>query len=138
MGFTSLEFAYFDYCESGHLKINSADQLVEGREGQIGEFDGPHSDMSWALGMASTIRDCAYQGWYDKPNFNHWLFPPTKFQKWTRDEWTEFSLGQGVSNLSTAIDYANWEQPDIFDINSPVNTYRLKGHGNPTAISLHQ
>jgi len=41
MGFNSLEFAYFDCCQSGRLKINAQDQLVVGQPGQIGVFDGP-------------------------------------------------------------------------------------------------
>ena len=38
----------------GRLKINANNQLVEGQPGQIGIFDGPHSDMSLALGMGET------------------------------------------------------------------------------------
>jgi hypothetical protein len=51
MGFDSLEFAPFDMCYGGHLKINANDELVKSQPGQIGTLYGPHSDISLALGM---------------------------------------------------------------------------------------
>jgi hypothetical protein len=94
--------------------------------------------MSLALGMGSTIRDCAYQGWYDEAKIRSAWYPPTDFQKWTRDEWAELAKGIGVSNLYTAISEAIDGQTSFMDPNAPVNTYRLKGNGDITAISLHQ
>jgi hypothetical protein len=133
MGFDSLVFAEFNACYSGRLKINASDQLVIGQSGQVGVFDGPHCDMSFALGMASTSRDCAYQGWYDKSKVS---LTPTDFQKFTRDEWYTFS--QAGENLFTAVQYATGRQTSFFDPNAPVNTYRLRGNGSQMAIELHQ
>jgi len=135
MGFHCLEFAYFNCCYSGRLKINSLDQLVEGQPGQIGNFDGPHSDMSFALGMVDTVNDRAFQGWYDKPYFM--LNGQSPFNKWTVDEWNNLALGEGYSNLDTAIQAAIRGQTSFVDPYDPVNTYRLKGHGLLTGIRLH-
>jgi len=134
MGFHTLEFAYFNACYSGRLKINANNQLVVGQPGQDGVLDGPVSDMSYALGMASGYGDHAYQGWYDKANV---AFPNiTEFQKWTRDEW--YSLGElGVQNyLDDAIIYAIDHQTYFSDPNDPVNQYRLKGEGYMFNIRL--
>lgn len=135
MGFNSLEFAYFNCCYSGQLKINTNNELVEGQRGHIGGFDGPHSDMSYALGMASTNRNCAYQGWYGKPYFT--LDGSSPFNKWTVDEWSKLSLGVAGGDLSTAIQYAISKQTSFMDPNAPVNTYRIKGHGFINEIGLH-
>jgi hypothetical protein len=70
MGFDSLEFVYSDACYGGHLKINANNDLVEGQPGYMGGFDGPHSDMSIALGMGETSKTRFYQGWYDKAWFS--------------------------------------------------------------------
>jgi hypothetical protein len=135
MGFHSLEFAYFNCCYAGRLKINANNQLVIGQQGQIGVFDGPHSDMSYALGMANTNRDCAFQGWYDKAWFA--LNGASPFSKWTLDEWSELSEGVVGGDLYTAIQYAISRQTSFLDPNAPVNTYRLKGQGLLNAIGLH-
>ena len=135
MGFNYLEFAYFDCCYSGRLKINSYNQLVEGQPGQIGVFDGPHSDMSLALGMGDTSRSRAYQGWYNPVPIG--MPPPwseDEYQKWTRLEW-EY-LGEGY-DLYWALMYVINEQTD-FSPGAPVNNYRLKGQGLITDIELNR
>jgi hypothetical protein len=135
MGFHTLKFAHFNCCYTGRLKINASNQLVIGQPGQGGVFDLPHSDMSYALGMANTNRDCAFQGWYDEAWFGIGGLSP--FSKWTLDEWSNLALGPPVGNLDTAIQYAISRQTSFMDPNAPVNTYRLKGHGFLSGISLH-
>jgi hypothetical protein len=132
MGFHYLEFAYFNCCYSGRLKINASNQLVIGQPGQSGVFDLPQSDMSYALGMANTDRDCAYQGWYDKANYD--LFELTPFAKFTHDEWSRLAVGY---DLYMAIQYAISQQTSFLDPNAPPNSYRLRGHGLLNAIYLH-
>jgi hypothetical protein len=134
MGFSYLEFAYFDFCYSGRLKINASNQLVQGQPGQQGIFDIPHSDMSFALGMAGSGRSNFYQGWYDKALSGP--FPPpineTEYQRWSRIEW--YQLEDGM-NLYEALDYVISQQTH-FDVNDPVNCYRLKGEGYLEDIEL--
>jgi hypothetical protein len=134
MGFTSLEFAYFDCCYGGRLKISSHGYLVMGGSGQIGIFDGPHSDMSIALGMGNTSESCVYQGWYDMSSMTFWwtIWPASEYQKWTRLEWGK--LGEG-KNLDEALDYVIKQQTE-FGPDSPVKNYRLKGQGSFTDIKL--
>jgi len=133
MGFTALEFAYFDCCYSGHLKINASNQLVEGQAGQIGVFDGPHSDISLALGMGETSVSRAYQGWYDEvPTRLQLPLLETEYQKWTRLEWEE--LGDG-EYLYWALMHVIGEQTE-FGPDAPVNNYRLKGQGSLMDIEL--
>jgi hypothetical protein len=127
MEFTSLKFAYFDCCWSGHLRINSNDELIEGQPGQIGLFDLPHSDMSWALNMYSWDTQI-YQGWYQTiPIWEPFFKPETGYLRWTRDEWER--LGEGDS-LYDALTYVILHQTELEDPNAPVNNYRIKGHGN--------
>lgn len=133
MGFTGLEFAYFDCCYSGHLKINANNQLVEGQSGQIGIFDGPHSDISLALGMGETSVSRAYQGWYGEvPTRLQLPLLETEYQKWTRLEWDE--LGDG-EYLYWALMHVIGEQTE-FGPDAPVNNYRLKGQGSLFDIQL--
>jgi len=134
MGFQSLELAYFDCCYSGRLKINANNQLVEGQPGQIGVFDGPHSDMSYALGLASTNRDCVYHGWYDVATVSYQI---TNFNKWTQDVWNKLSIGVVGGDIYTALQYAISRQTSFVDPKAPVNTYRLKGHGMISEVGLH-
>jgi len=136
MGFNYLEFAYFDCCYSGRLKINAYNQLVEGQPGQVGVvFDGPHSDMSLALGIGNSGRSRVYQGWYDAvPIGMPPPWPEDEYQKWTRLEW-EY-LGDGY-DLYWALWYVIWEQTD-FSPGAPVNNYRLKGQGLLTDIELNR
>jgi hypothetical protein len=134
MGFNSLEFAYFDTCHSGRLKLNAIGLLAEGQPGQIGLFDGPHSDMSLALGMDDISESRVYQGWYGE---NLSDFPPvwpfeTEYQKWSRYQWE--SLGAG-NNLEQAIMETINQQTEFGD-EDPVNNYRLKGQGLLTDIRL--
>ena len=134
MGFNSLEFAYFDTCHSGRLKINSIGLLVEGQPGQMGLFDGPHSDMSLALGMDDTSESRVYQGWYGEISSN---FPPvwpfeTEYQKWSQYQWE--SLGEGNNLLQAIMDTIN--QQTEFGDEDPVNNYRLKGQGLLTDMRL--
>jgi hypothetical protein len=133
MGFYPLEFAYFDCCYSGHLKINASNQLVEGQPGQIGLFDGPHSDISLALGIGETSISRAYQGWYGLVPIRLQLpLLETEYQKWTRREWEE--LGDGES-LYWALMHVIGEQTE-FGPDAPVNNYRLKGQGSLFDIAL--
>jgi hypothetical protein len=140
MGFTSLEFAYFDCCWSGHLMINSYNMLVSGAEGQQGVvYDTPYSDMTLALGIDSPGKSRFYQGWYGESPFRCWwtiwylLFGPTEYQKWTRLEWQK--LGEGY-RLDQALNYVVSEQTE-FGQYDPVNNYRLKGHGFLLDIRLN-
>jgi hypothetical protein len=135
MGFDDLEFVYSNTCYGGRLKINASNQLVVGQPGQSGVFDLPHSDMSYALGMADTSRDCAFQGWYDKAWFA--LNGASPFSKWTLDEWSELSEGVVGGDLYTAIQYAISRQTEFDDPNAPVNKYRLRGQGYLTDIKLN-
>ncbi|MGA2914723.1 MAG: hypothetical protein ABSE89_01720 [Sedimentisphaerales bacterium] len=135
MNFHSLEFAYFNCCYSGKLKINASNQLVIGQPGQQGVFDLPQSDMSYALGIASTSRDCAYQGWYEKPWFA--LGGASPFNKWTLDEWSNLALGLPAGSLDTALQAAIKGQHSFIDPNAPANSYRLRGQGLLNAIGLH-
>jgi hypothetical protein len=133
MGFGSLEFAYFDCCYSGHLKINANNQLVKGQPGQAGLFDIPHSDMSLALGMGNTGRSRFYQGWYwTVPIGLYPPFPEDEYQKWTRLVW-EY-LGEGY-DLYWSLHYTINEQTD-FGPDAPVNNYRLYGQGWLDDITL--
>jgi len=129
MGFCPLEFAYFDCCYSSRLKMNASNQLVEGQADQIGIFDGPHSDMSLALGMGETSVSRAYQGWYDKSWFS---LLGTEYQRWARLEWE--ALGNG-DDLYQALNYVISQQTD-FGPDAPVNNYRLKGQGSLMDIEL--
>jgi hypothetical protein len=122
-----------DCCHSGRLKISASNQLVEGQPGQIGIFDGPHSDMSLALGMGETSISRAYQGWYGKVPIRLQLpLLETEYQKWTRREWEE--LGDGES-LYWALMHVIGEQTE-FGPDDPVNNYRLKGQGSLFDIEL--
>ena len=133
MGFNSLEFAYFDTCHSGRLKINAIGLLTVGQPGQIGLFDGPHSDMSLALGMDDTSESRVYKGWYNKTESKLQVWPlETAHQKWSRYQWE--SLGEG-NNLSQAIVDTINQQTEFGD-EDPVNNYRLKGQGFITDIRL--
>lgn len=133
MGYNSLEFAFFDVCNSGRLKIGAHGYLVEGSPGQIGLFDGPHSDMSLALGMGDTSKSRIYQGWYDEVKSRLQVWPlETACQKFSRHEWE--SLGSG-NNLIQAITFAINKQT-VFGPDAPVNNYRLKGQGSLTDIRL--
>jgi hypothetical protein len=140
MGFTSLEFAYFDCCYSGRLHINSYNMLTEGREGQQGVvYDEPYSDMTLALGINDTSKSRFYQGWYDKSLYRCWwtiwylIYGPTEYQKWTRLEWQ--TLGEGY-RLDEALDEVMSEQTE-FGRYDPVNNYRFKGHGFMLDIRLN-
>lgn len=131
MGFNSLEFAYFDCCFSSCLKINANNQLVVGQPGQAGVYDGPHSDMSIALGLGEPSTSRFYQGWYGFVPIGLWPFE-NEYQRWTRLEWEE--LGDG--------EYLYWaimhviEQQTEFGPYDPVNNYRLKGQGSIFEIRL--
>jgi hypothetical protein len=131
MGFTNLEFAYFDCCYSGRLKINSSNQLVQCAPGQQGLLSMYQSDMSFALGMSSGYSDCAYQGWYDLVSSK---FPPneTEYQRWSRLEW--YGL-EDRTNLYDALIYVIGQQY-YFGTYDPVNCYRLSGMGDLTNICL--
>jgi hypothetical protein len=130
MGFDSLEFAPFDTCYGGHLKINANNDLVEGQPGAHGIFDGPHSDMSLALGMGDTSKSRIYQGWFNEPILNPlWQ---NRWSKFSQDEWK--TLGEG-GNLEEAINYAVGEQTH-FGLEDPWINWRLKGQGWLTDIEL--
>ena len=131
MGFSSLEFVQFDTCWSGRLKINANNQLVEGQPGQIGLFDGPHSDMSLALGMGETSISRVYQGWYGQYYSRLWPWS-TEYQQWTWLEWEELGNGE---NLYWALMHVIGEQIE-FGPDAPVNNYRLKGQGSLMDIEL--
>ena len=126
MGFTYVEFAYFDACFSGRLEILPNGQLVEGQPSQQGLFDYPHSDMSLALGMGETSRSRFYQGWWGPvPIGPPPPSPEDEYQTWTRLEWQK--LGEG-EDLYQALYDVIWGQTD-FGPGAPVNNYRLKGQG---------
>ncbi|MBN1787636.1 MAG: right-handed parallel beta-helix repeat-containing protein, partial [Sedimentisphaerales bacterium] len=126
MGFTSLEFAYFDCCYSGHLQINTYGMLTDGQSGYKGVvLDEPVSDITLALGIHNPNKSRFYQGWYDKPDSRIWFFPQTAFQKWTQREWE--ILGYPY-NLETALTMVFNEQTE-FGPDSPANNFRIKGQG---------
>jgi hypothetical protein len=131
MGFDSLEFAYFDCCYSGRLRINSENQLVECSPGQQGLLEVPHSDMSFALGMGETSISRFYQGWHDENFIRTWPFE-TNYQKWTQLEWQK--LGEGEDLYSALYDVI-MQQTD-FGPDDPVNNYRLKGQGDMMEVQL--
>jgi hypothetical protein len=135
MGFTSLEFVFFDCCHAGKLKIDSYDRLVKGQQGQTGVFDGPQSDMSVALGMATGVpRSCVYQSWFDDASASS----ISTFSKFAQDEWNQLALGRGFTNLYTAMGFAiGRARVDPILGTNPMNMYRLKGQGSPSEISLH-
>ena len=97
-------------------------------------FDGPHSDMSLALGIGETSVSRTYQGWYSKSPMNFWwtIWGPTEYQKWTRLEWEELANGE---SLYDALMYVISQQTE-FGIDDPVNNYRSKGQGNLADIRL--
>jgi hypothetical protein len=132
MGFSYLEFAYFDFCYSGRLKINASNQLIQGQTGQQGLFDIPHSDMSFALGMAGSGRDNFYQGWYDISWIRNIPIIPTQYQLWTQHEW--IYLGDG-EDLFSAL-YNVIQEQYFFGPLDPVNCYRLKGEFDLTNVCL--
>ena len=95
--------------------------MIEGSEGQQGLFDMPHSDMSVAMGMASSIPQI-FQGWWgevpkgDISKFNHFSI----------DEWTKL---KEEYNLYDALMYAIQQgDPDPLE-KGHLETYRLKGQG---------
>lgn len=130
MGFGFLEFAYFDTCYGGRLKIDSHDNLIEGQPGQIGYFDGPYSDMSIALGLNNPGKSRIYQGWYSEGESS--LLFETEYQKWSRYEWEE--LGKGET-LYWAVMHTINKQTE-FGPDAPVNNYRFKGQGLLTELIL--
>ncbi len=131
MSFQDIEFAYFNCCNGGKLKINANEELVIGQEGEIGIFDGPHSDMSLALGMSQPGKNRAYQGWYDEISTGD----VSKFVKWGKDQWGK--LGEGEP-LGIAISYAyGGSSQDGKTGRYPREDYRLKGRGDFTVITLH-
>ena len=108
--------------------------MVEGQPGQIGIFDGPHSDMSLALGMGETSKSRVYQGWWGRvPIGLPWPLPEDEYRRWTRIEWEE--LGDGES-LYWALWYVISQQTE-FGPDAPVNNYRLKGQGSLFDIELN-
>jgi hypothetical protein len=120
MGFNSLEFAYFNACYSGRLKINSSNQLVEGERGEVYDFDAPQSDMSFALGMSEPSRSRAYQGWHDEFFIgSRWW--ENEYQRWIRLEWEELGIGE---NLYWALYYTIQQQTEFGPLD-PVNNYVL-------------
>ena len=130
MGFDRLVFVYSDACYGGRLKIDGTGNLVEGQPGQIGLFDGPHSDLSLALQLNDTYESRAYHGWWDKG----WLgaIAQTSYQEWAKDVWLK--MGEG-KNLNEALNYAISETEDFSD-DAAVNNYRLKGQGLLTDIRI--
>jgi hypothetical protein len=130
MGFACLEFAFFDCCYTGRLKINSSHQLVEGQYSEVYDIDAPHSDMSFALGMSDTSISRFYQGWYDEAWSSFLL--QTSYQYWTQREF--HYLGNG-ENLFWALFYTIGEQTD-FRPEAPVYNYVLRGQGYQDDIVL--
>jgi len=130
--FDSLEFVYFNTCYGGRLKINANNELVEGQPGQIGLFDGPHSDMSLALGMNKPGKSRIYQGWFVESFSQYWPWEHA-YEKWSRFEWEELGNGE---NLYWAIMHTIDKQTE-FGPDAPVNNYRLKGQGLLTDLVLN-
>ncbi len=139
MGFTNLEFAYFDTCYSGRLTINEYDQLIEGQRGRYDEIyleEGPISDMSLALGLHKDIfANRGYQGWYDKNISRMWPWWPfaTDFQNWTKDMWWRLGAGDTVGEAMTI---AIGGQSSSSDPNATINCFRFKGNGEIDNIQL--
>jgi hypothetical protein len=133
MNFTNLEFAFFDCCYSGTLRINSKNELIKGQPGQEGLWDIPHSDMSIALRLDNTSTSRIYQGWYGEPILNRPDLPESEDQKWVRLEWIR--LGEGDS-IYDALFYVINQQTE-FGPEDPVNNYRLKGQGSIWDVRLN-
>jgi len=131
IGFNNLEFAYFDCCYSGRLKINENEELVEGVRGEVYDFDAPQSDMSFAIGMGEPSRSRFYQGWHDEYQIR---MPPfeTEHQKWTQLEWQHLKEGE---NLYWALYYTIQAQTEFGPLD-PVNNYVLRGQGSWMDIEL--
>jgi len=104
-----------------------------GPQEQIKTFDGPHPDMSIALGMDRPGETRIYQAWYDESTAELWPFR-SDYQKWTQDQWE--SLGDGES-LYWAIMHAIDGQSEFDDPNAPVNAKRFKGLGLFTDLILN-
>jgi hypothetical protein len=135
MQFDRIQFFYNDACYGGRLKINGAGQLVEGQPGQMGVvYDGPHSDMSLALGLQDTYEARCYHGWYDK-GWVGWAVTSNEhssYQEWGKDVWQKLREGH---NLYDALQYAISET-EWFGPTAAVNNYRLKGQGLLTDIRI--
>ncbi len=130
MSFDRLVFVYSDSCYGGRLKIDGNGNLAEGQSGQIGFFDGPHSDLSLVLRLNDTYESRAFHGWWDKGVFNP--VAETTYEEWSKNIWRKMSEGR---NLEEALNYAIEETGDFSD-KTAVNNYRLKGQGLLTDIRL--
>jgi hypothetical protein len=124
-------FILSNSCYGGRLKIDAHDNLIEGQPGQIGCFDGPHSDMSIALGMYESGSNRIYQGWYGESLSQYWPWEHP-YEKWSRYEWEE--LGKGET-LYWAVMHTIDRQTE-FGSDAPVNNYRFKGIGLLTELIL--
>jgi len=123
-----LKYIHFDCCYTGRLKLTGDNRLIEGSAGQEGLFDIPHSDMSWALGMASGATQVLQGWWGEVPKGDL-----SKFNKFSIDEWTKFKEGD---NLYDALMYAiQHGDPDPLE-EGPLETYRLKGQGDLTEVRI--
>lgn len=134
MNFDRLVWFYNDACFGGRLKIDGAGNLIEGQPGQIGLFDGPYSDMSFALNMQNTYESRCYHGWWQE-GWVGWAFPAndrSTYQEWGKDVWQK--LGEG-NNLDDALKYAIHET-ELRGSESAVKNYRLKGQGSLTSIQI--
>lgn len=137
MRFDRLRLFFTDQCFGGRLKIDGTNKLVEGQTGQIGVFDGPHSDMSLALGLDNTYEARAYHGWYSYGWVGYGIATADpwreSYQKWSRNVW--FKLGESSYNLQEALEFAI-QETESFTPRAAVNNYRLKGQGDITTIRL--
>jgi hypothetical protein len=131
MQFDRLVWVYNDACYGGRLKINGADQLVEGQPGQQGlVFDGPQSDISLALYMQNTYEPRCYHGWYNPAWFGS--LHQTSYQEWGKAVWNWLHDGHDIYEaLNHAID-----ECEDFSADAAVNNYRLKGQGELTKVYL--
>lgn len=98
---------------------------MEGEPGPIGLFDGPDSDMSFALKLDDTSKDRCYHGWYDVSGG-----PLISCGDWGMAVWKK--LGEG-HNLEDALLYAI-QKTTQFGPGDAINNYRIKGPGLTTNI----
>jgi len=113
--FTHLLFAHFDVCYTARLKLDGG-ELKEGEEdGSKWMFDGPDSDMSWAL------RSPLYQGWYD-------ICPQggdSEFSEFSYIEWTELRDNEAL--FYAIMEAINNTSIDPVSGRAPYEDVRVKG-----------
>jgi hypothetical protein len=136
MNWEGLRLFYNEGCYTGRLKFTALDQLIEGQPGNLGaNYDGPTSDMLWALNMNDfEYNSQIYFGWFNPAQVG-WFDPLqpggvvySSYQNWTDEMFNLMGEGQTFMDGLTAAVLSGL--PLQNDPASAYNNWRIKGHGS--------